>query len=110
MRSCSRSRQEPSCLPAAARRTFVSPVKADDWPDDTTRFPAVIACGKRGRRAMDFSFSDEQKMLRDSVRKLMDRHAPPDYIRKLDKEQAYPYALYDEWVKAGLLRMPFPEE
>ncbi len=58
---------------------------------------------------MDYGFSDEQKMLRESVRKLMDRHAPPDYIRKLDKEQAYPYELYDEWVKAGLLSMPFPE-
>ena len=59
---------------------------------------------------MDFGFTDEQEMLRDSVRRLMDRHAPPDYIRKLDKEQAYPYELYDEWLKAGLLRMPFPEE
>jgi alkylation response protein AidB-like acyl-CoA dehydrogenase len=58
---------------------------------------------------MDFSFSDEQRMLRDSVSKLMDRHAPPDEIRRLDRERAYPYALYDEWVKAGLLRMPFPE-
>jgi alkylation response protein AidB-like acyl-CoA dehydrogenase len=59
---------------------------------------------------MDFGFSDEQKMLRESVRKLMDRHAPPEYIRKLDKEQAYPYELYDAWVEAGLLSMPFPEE
>jgi alkylation response protein AidB-like acyl-CoA dehydrogenase len=59
---------------------------------------------------MDFSFSEEQTLLRDSVRKLMDRHAPPDYIRRLDREQAYPYELYDEWVKAGLLSMPFPEE
>jgi alkylation response protein AidB-like acyl-CoA dehydrogenase len=59
---------------------------------------------------MDFGFTDEQEMLRDSVRRLMDRHAPPEYIRKLDKEQAYPYELYDEWLKAGLLRMPFPEE
>jgi alkylation response protein AidB-like acyl-CoA dehydrogenase len=59
---------------------------------------------------MDFSFSEEQILLRDSVQKLMDRHAPPDYIRRLDREQAYPYELYDEWVKAGLLSMPFPEE
>src|SRR3984957_1427867 len=59
---------------------------------------------------MDFSFTQEQTMLRDSVRKLMDRHAPPDYIRRLDREQAYPYELYDEWVKTGLLSMPFPEE
>jgi alkylation response protein AidB-like acyl-CoA dehydrogenase len=59
---------------------------------------------------MDFDFSDEQKLLRDSVRKLMDRHAPPDTIRRLDREQAYPYELSDEWVKAGLLAMPFPEQ
>jgi alkylation response protein AidB-like acyl-CoA dehydrogenase len=59
---------------------------------------------------MDFSFTDEQNMLRDSVRKLMDKHASPDYIRKLEREQAYPYELYDEWIRAGLLAMPFPEQ
>ena len=58
---------------------------------------------------MDFSFSEEQKLLRDSVRKLMDRHAPADYVARLDREQAYPYALYDAWVEAGLLGLPFPE-
>ncbi len=59
---------------------------------------------------MDFSFSEEQNLLRESVSKLMDRHATPEYIRKLDREQGYPYELYDKWVEAGLLRMPFPEE
>ncbi len=58
---------------------------------------------------MDFSFSDEQKLLRDTVRKLMDRHAPPDVVARLDGEQAYPYDLYDAWVEAGLLGLPFPE-
>jgi len=59
---------------------------------------------------MDFGFTEEQAMLRDSVRKLMDKHAPPEYIRRLEREQAYPYELYDEWIKAGLLSMPFPEK
>jgi len=59
---------------------------------------------------MDFSFTEEQLLLRDSVAKLMDRHAPPEVIRKLERERQYPDALYDEWVKAGLLRLPFPEE
>jgi alkylation response protein AidB-like acyl-CoA dehydrogenase len=59
---------------------------------------------------MDFGFTDEQMMLRDSVKKLMDKHAPPEYIRRLEREQAYPYELYDEWIKAGLLAMPFPEK
>jgi len=59
---------------------------------------------------MDFNFTAEQNLIRESVRKLMAQHAPPEYIRRLDREQAYPYELYDAWVKAGLLAMPFPEE
>ncbi len=59
---------------------------------------------------MDFGFTEEQNILRDSVRKLMDKHAPPDYVRRLDREQAYPDALYAAWIEAGLLRLPFPEE
>ena len=35
---------------------------------------------------MDFGFTDEQNLLRDSVRKLMDKHATPDYIRRLERE------------------------
>jgi len=59
---------------------------------------------------MDFSFTEEQRLLRESIRKLMDKHAPPTYVRRLDREQAYPYELYDAWVEAGLLRLPFPAE
>jgi alkylation response protein AidB-like acyl-CoA dehydrogenase len=59
---------------------------------------------------MDCNFTEEQIMLRDSVRKLMTRVATPDYIRKLDRERLYPYELYDAWAEAGLFRLPFPEE
>jgi alkylation response protein AidB-like acyl-CoA dehydrogenase len=58
---------------------------------------------------MDFSLSEEQRMLRETVRKLMDRVATPDYLRRLDREQAYPYELYAAWIEAGLLGLPFPE-
>lgn len=58
---------------------------------------------------MDFAFTDEQKLLRETVRQLMDAHAPPEYIRRLDREQGYPYELYERWVDVGLLGMPFPE-
>ncbi|HEY4773647.1 MAG TPA: acyl-CoA dehydrogenase family protein [Xanthobacteraceae bacterium] len=59
---------------------------------------------------MDCNFTDEQQMLRESVRKLTERIATSEYIRRLDRERAYPYELYDAWVEAGLLRLPFPEE
>ncbi len=58
---------------------------------------------------MDFSFTEEQRMMRESVRKAMDRIATPDYVRRLDREQAYPSELYDAWVELGLLRIPFEE-
>jgi len=59
---------------------------------------------------VDFDFTEEQRMLRDSVRKMMAKVATPDYVRRLDREQAFPDELYDEWLKMGLFRMPFPEE
>ncbi len=59
---------------------------------------------------MDLGFSEEQVLLRESVRRLMDGLATPETIRRLDREQAYPDQLYAAWVEHGLLRMPFPEE
>jgi alkylation response protein AidB-like acyl-CoA dehydrogenase len=58
---------------------------------------------------MDFEFTAEQNMLRESVARMMDRMATPEYIRRLDREEAYPYELYRAWAEMGLFRMPFPE-
>jgi alkylation response protein AidB-like acyl-CoA dehydrogenase len=54
--------------------------------------------------------TEEQTLLRDSARKLMQRVATPDYIRKLVRERLYPYELYDAWVEAGILALPYPED
>lgn len=59
---------------------------------------------------MDFGFTEEQRMLRDSVRKLLQKHATPDYVRKHDRERTYPEELFQAWAQAGLLGLPFPEE
>jgi len=59
---------------------------------------------------VDFRFTEEQEMLRETIRRMMEKEATPEYIRRLDREQEYPYALYDRWVELGLFRMPFPEE
>ncbi len=56
------------------------------------------------------AFTTEQKLLRESVRKLMTTHASRDYVRAKDKAKAYPYELYDEWVKAGMLGAAIPEQ
>jgi alkylation response protein AidB-like acyl-CoA dehydrogenase len=59
---------------------------------------------------INLGFSEEQNILRDSVRAQMNAIATPEYCRKLDREQSYPYELYDAWVKMGLLQLPFPEQ
>jgi alkylation response protein AidB-like acyl-CoA dehydrogenase len=59
---------------------------------------------------VDFEFTEEQRLLRESVRKMMAKVATPEYVRRLDREQAFPDELYEEWLKMGLFRMPFPEE
>jgi len=59
---------------------------------------------------MDFGFSDEQRMLRDTVRKLLQKHAPPEYVRKHDRERTYPEEVFQACAEAGLLGLPFPED
>jgi alkylation response protein AidB-like acyl-CoA dehydrogenase len=59
---------------------------------------------------VDFSFTEEQILLRDSVRKLMDRVATPEYVARLDREKAYPHELFDAWIEAGLLGLPYPDD
>jgi alkylation response protein AidB-like acyl-CoA dehydrogenase len=59
---------------------------------------------------MDFGFTEEQRLLRESVRKLMERHAPPEYVRQHDRDRTYPEDLYRAWVDAGLFGLPLPEE
>jgi alkylation response protein AidB-like acyl-CoA dehydrogenase len=59
---------------------------------------------------MDFEYSSEQRLLWDSVRKLMQRVTTPEYLRRLDRERLYPYELYDAWVDAGLFALSFAED
>ena len=58
---------------------------------------------------MDFDFTEAQVLLRESVARLLERHAPPETVRRLDREGRYPDALYEEAARMGLFQMPFPE-
>ncbi len=59
---------------------------------------------------MDFEFSEEQNLLRETVRRLMQKHATPDYVRRHDRERIYPEELFQAWAEAGLFGLPFPED
>ncbi len=58
---------------------------------------------------MDFEFTEQQNLLRESVRTMLNRIATPEYVRRCDTEPYYPEELYQAFVEMGLLRMPFPE-
>lgn len=59
---------------------------------------------------MNFDFTAEQELLRDSVRKLMERHVPKEKLRAWDNARTFPDEVYRAWIEAGLLQLPFPTE
>jgi alkylation response protein AidB-like acyl-CoA dehydrogenase len=57
---------------------------------------------------MDFTFTEEQNMLRDMVRKFTDNEVKP-LAPKIDKEKWVPLDLLKKGAELGLLGIPFPE-
>ena len=54
--------------------------------------------------------TEDQRMYRDSIQRVMAELATPEYLRRIDQEAVYPYEIYDAWVELGLFRIGFPEE
>lgn len=58
---------------------------------------------------MDWTFTDEQKMLRDMVRKFVNNELKP-MAQKIDEEKSIPRELIDKIAQLGLLGVAFPPE
>ncbi|MHC5071509.1 MAG: acyl-CoA dehydrogenase family protein [Planctomycetota bacterium] len=58
---------------------------------------------------MDFTFNEEQQMLRDTVRSFVDAEVRP-LAAQIDKEKKIPQSLLDQIVELGFLGVPFSEE
>jgi short/branched chain acyl-CoA dehydrogenase len=58
---------------------------------------------------MDFELSDEQRLLRDTVRDFARQEVAP-VAEELDRTKAFPYELVAKMGKLGLMGIPFPEE
>jgi len=58
---------------------------------------------------MDFGFSGEQRMLRESVIKFMERECPREYIRELDRRHEAPPGLLRKMGEMGWTAIPFPK-
>ena len=57
----------------------------------------------------DFGYTDEQKMMRESLLRLAADTLPPERIRALDREGAWPHEAYQALAKAGWLGLLYPE-
>ena len=58
---------------------------------------------------MDFGLTDEQRLLRDTVREFARSDIAP-VAEELDREKRFPYEIVAQMGKLGLMGIPFPEE
>lgn len=58
----------------------------------------------------DFGFTDEQMMLRNSVREFVRKEVPEDYVRHCDQNKIAPLDTYDKMAELGWLGVAIPEE
>lgn len=58
---------------------------------------------------MNFELSDEQRLLRDTVREFARNEVAP-VAEELDRTKAFPYELVAKMAGLGLMGIPFPEE
>jgi short-chain 2-methylacyl-CoA dehydrogenase len=58
---------------------------------------------------MDFQLSDEQRLLRDTVRDFARQEVAP-MAEELDRTKSFPYELVAKMGELGLMGIPFPEE
>jgi alkylation response protein AidB-like acyl-CoA dehydrogenase len=58
---------------------------------------------------MDFDLSDEQRLLRDTVRDFARQEVAP-VAEELDRTKSFPYELVTKMGDLGLMGIPFPEE
>jgi acyl-CoA dehydrogenase len=62
------------------------------------------------RVPVDFTLSDEQRLIRDMTRAFVNEHITPAIVREWERVGDHPHSIYDRMAEQGLLGAPFPEE
>lgn len=65
---------------------------------------------KRKGRAVEFARTEEQELLLESLRAVMERGNFDDYFKECDKNHEYPQKAVDALVEAGFASLGIPEE
>jgi alkylation response protein AidB-like acyl-CoA dehydrogenase len=58
---------------------------------------------------MDFEFTEEQKILRDTVRRFIIKECPREVVRSHDEEERFPSELFTKMAALGWMGVPYPE-
>lgn len=59
---------------------------------------------------MDFDFSEEQKMLIETLEKFMKKECSPEFARSIDESEEFPHGLYRKMADLGFMGLPFPSK
>ena len=59
---------------------------------------------------MDFGFTEEQGLLRQTVRDFIRRECPREYAREIDEQERYPFDIHKKMAELGWLGLGIPEE
>lgn len=59
---------------------------------------------------MDYNFTEEQNMLRDTVRRFVEKEIPREMAVEIDEKDAFPHELLQELCDLGFMGMNVPEE
>lgn len=59
---------------------------------------------------MDFQFSEQQEMLRATVREFVEKECPKQFVRKWDEEHLFPMEVFDKLKKLGVMGVIIPAQ
>src|SRR5260370_31439823 len=110
-----------SCKPESRRQTAVlrgmrlrridSPPSSPDSPAASGERAGVRGISREGPNYMDFEFTDEQRLLGDSVDRLLaDHYGFAERRGYLAEPEGWSTALWSRYAEQGLLGLPFAEE
>ncbi len=60
--------------------------------------------------AVEFTLTDEQRLIRDMTREFVSRYITPDIVRTWERAGDHPHDIYVKMAEQGLLGAPFPAE
>jgi butyryl-CoA dehydrogenase len=64
----------------------------------------------REGRKMDFGFTEEQKLLEETVRRFVEKECPREYLREIDEKGEFPFKIWEKIAQMGWFGIGIPEE